>query len=63
MKCIITGGAGYLGSVLATELERRGHSLKILVRPGESYGHLVGLKDEIVLGANLAPEFLDGFIE
>ena len=62
MKCIITGGAGCLGSVLATELERRAFLENLGRRPGESYGHLVGLKAEIVQGTFWIG-ILDGFIE
>ncbi|MGI6767559.1 MAG: NAD-dependent epimerase/dehydratase family protein [Bacilli bacterium] len=64
MKYIITGGAGYLGSVLAHELERRGYGpLKILVLPGEKIAHLADLNAEIVRGDILDLNFLDDFIE
>lgn len=63
MKYIITGGAGYVGSVLAHELEKRNYPLKILVRPGENYSHLADLKAEIITGDILDADFLNTFIE
>jgi nucleoside-diphosphate-sugar epimerase len=33
-KVFITGGTGYIGTVLARELVQRGHRVRVLVRPG-----------------------------
>lgn len=64
MKYIITGGAGYLGSVLAHELASRGYGpLKILVLPGENISHLMDINVEIVRGDILDYHFLDDLIE
>ena len=37
MRVLVTGGAGYIGSVLATELLQRGH--QVVVLDNFSHGH------------------------
>jgi len=51
MKCLVTGGAGFIGSNLALELSRRGHDVTVL--DNLSFGHeqnLKGFKGAFVRG-------------
>ncbi len=47
-EIFITGGTGYIGSALATELVRRDHCVRLLVRPGSE--HKVPRGCEVVHG-------------
>jgi dihydroflavonol-4-reductase len=50
MKCFVTGASGFIGANLAHELARRGHDLKLLLRPGANMRGLQGLDYEVVSG-------------
>ena len=53
-QVFITGATGYMGSALATELVRRGHRVRLLVRPGSESKAPAGC--EIVGGNALLAE-------
>lgn len=49
MNILVTGGAGFLGSALITELKKRGHHVKALLRRQETAFNLDGLEVEIFI--------------
>ncbi len=52
MKCFVTGGSGFIGANLVHELVARGHTVKVLLRPGSDVRGLRGAVFERV-GGNL----------
>ncbi len=50
MKCFVTGASGFIGSNLVQELNRRGHRVKALLRPGADLRGLAGAEFERVTG-------------
>jgi dihydroflavonol-4-reductase len=55
MKVLLTGATGFLGSEIARELVRQGHTLRVLVRPTSRLDGLAGLVYEKSVG-----DVLDG---
>jgi dihydroflavonol-4-reductase len=50
MKVLLTGATGFLGSEIARELVRQGHTVRALVRPTSRRDALAGLPIEAVVG-------------
>ncbi|NBR85653.1 MAG: NAD-dependent epimerase/dehydratase family protein [Verrucomicrobia bacterium] len=50
MKCFVTGGSGFIGANLVHELCRRGHSVRVLARPGADVRGLAGADYELLEG-------------
>jgi dihydroflavonol-4-reductase len=50
MKVLITGGSGFVGSAIVRKLIRRGHDIRVLVRPSSPLDNLEGLDVELVYG-------------
>jgi dihydroflavonol-4-reductase len=50
MTTLITGATGFVGSAVARTLARRGHPLRLLVRPASDRRNVEGLDAELVTG-------------
>ena len=50
VKCFVTGASGFIGANLVHELNRAGHEVRALLRPGADLRGLEGAKFEPVLG-------------
>ena len=50
MKCFVTGGSGFIGANLVHELIRRGHTVRVLARPGADLRGLAGADYELLEG-------------
>lgn len=50
MRCLVTGGNGFLGSALCRTLAAHGHAVRALVRPGTQAANLEGAGAEVVYG-------------
>ena len=55
---LIVGSTGMLGGMIARQLLERGHSVRILVRPGSGHADLVGMGAEPVFGDLKEPDTL-----
>jgi 2-alkyl-3-oxoalkanoate reductase len=58
MKVLVTGASGFLGSHVAEQLKRQGHSVRCLVRKSSNRTFLDKLGVELAFGAVDAPESL-----
>lgn len=63
MKAFLTGGTGYVGGAVASELARRGHAIRALVRSPGSAQELRERGAELVPGDITRPESLAGAAE
>lgn len=61
MKILVTGGAGYIGSVTVRELIKKGH--EIVVYDNLVYGHKESISCKLVVGDLLDLEFLKNNVE
>jgi len=60
---LITGGTGFLGSHLARMLDRAGHEVRVLARPGSDLRRLNDVRAQVVRGDVLVPETLNRAVE
>lgn len=58
MRIVVTGGAGYIGSVTAHELVRRGHEVVVLDNLSRGHRSAVPAKATLVVGAHGDPDAL-----
>lgn len=56
MKVLVTGGAGYIGSITVKYLESQGH--EVVVYDNLSYGHRESVKSKLIVGDLVDKEFL-----
>lgn len=63
MMTLVTGAAGFIGSVLVRELVKRGHRVRAMVMPGENALSLEALGAEIKRGDLSDPESLHGMCD
>jgi UDP-glucose 4-epimerase len=59
MRVLVTGGAGYIGSVTAAELVSAGHDVVVLDDLGRGHGELVPEQARLVVGDIADPECVD----
>lgn len=60
MKVFLTGGTGFVGGRVASELSRRGHAIRALVRDPETAASLASSGAELVAGDVTRPDSLAG---
>ena len=64
VKCFVTGASGFVGANLVHELNRRGHSVRALLRPGADLQGLTGADYETTQGdITDSPERLAGAMQ
>jgi len=56
MKVLVTGGAGYIGSITVKELQNKGH--EVVVYDNLAYGHKEAVNCPLIVGDLLDQEFL-----
>jgi len=61
MKILVTGGAGYIGSVTVRELQKAGH--EVVVYDNLVYGHKEAVSCKLVIGDLLDIEYLKNNVE
>lgn len=63
MRVLVTGASGFLGSHVAAQLARDGHSVRALLRPTSDRAYLRGLEIEEAIGDVRQPESLPAALE
>ena len=63
MKVLLTGATGFLGSEIARELVRQGHTLRVLARATSKLDGLAGVTHERVVGDLLDPASIERALE
>jgi uncharacterized protein YbjT (DUF2867 family) len=63
MRVLVTGGTGFIGEECALELQKAGHTVRILARSKQAEAELTARGMELALGDVTAPETLPAALE